>query len=123
MQDSVRRDESFIAELCKYILESGIKHSEGDIPAVFRLGKSTDDGTSIPLLIKMKNSEKADIMANAKKLARAEDCFRISVRHDQTGRQRETIKTAVERAKQSAVGNEMENWTYKAAGPMCTSKC
>ena len=112
------RDESFVAELCKDVF--GIEHTEGDVRAVIRLGKRRDDGTSRPLLIKMKNHEKkVDIMASFKKLACAEARFtRISVTHDLTARQRETVKTAVGQAKQSADGNETENWTYKMAGPI-----
>ena len=95
------REESFIAELCKDVLR--IEHSEGDVRAVIHLGKRRDNGSSTLPLIKMNNPEKADIMANVKKLARAEDRFRrINVTRDVTNQQRERIKTAVERAKQSA---------------------
>ena len=67
------RDESCIAELCKDVL--GIEHTEDDVRAVIRLGKSRDDSTSRPLLIKMKNPEKAYIMAGCQSERRQTNTF------------------------------------------------
>jgi len=102
-------DSLFVHELCNKVM--GVEVGTGDIEKMFRLGKR-EQGKDRPLLIRFGNEgKKRDVMAKAKELKQAPKTFRkISMAHDLTPRQRETVKEVRNKALEEL---NAENGTYR----------
>lgn len=84
-------DMLFLHELCNDVL--GVTVGNGDVEAMYRLGKREEDKVR-PLLVKFGTEDlKRRVMGRAKELKFADDKFkRISLAHDLTPRQRAQVK-------------------------------
>lgn len=86
------------------------KLEDQDIEKIYRLGHWTEDKTR-PLLVKFKNYEqKEHVMSNLSNLRQPIDRFKgIGISHDLHPKEREEIKSMVEKAKQEHIANEVDD--------------
>lgn len=117
-------DNKFVSEL----ITAGLKLSSSDIKIakMFRLGKHNSDsitGKPRPLLVRFKSMEgKQTIMTNVKKLKNAERKFNeISIAHDLTPQQRESLKETLREEKEKLRDDNttegQENFRIRVVGP------
>jgi len=90
-----------------------------DVRRVFRLGRTTAENKTRPLLIEFKDPMlKNKVLENLAKLRSAEEKLRcISVAHDMTKSEREKCKELVQECKEKQKQEESGEWKYQVRGP------
>ena len=98
----IQHDTTFVHNLLREVLEINV--NSDDIGKIIRLGKRSDDGRNRPVLIGLKTDElKNRVMNNLGKLKNANEVYKkVSVAHDLSPAQRESVRNAVEEKKETA---------------------
>ena len=112
-EDCKKHDEDFVFKLVNDVLEVDL--TEGDVKAMFRLGKKGD--TCRPFMLQVREKmTKNRIMESLYRLRSADDRFRsISIVHDMTARERADCKQLVEEAKAKQL-TETGNFMWRVRG-------
>jgi len=120
-----RDDRVFMKDLMEGPLE--IPNLSGAVKSTIRLGKKTEGTDGRPMLVQLATVEdKEQFMQSLKKLKSAEDKFRkISVAHDLTAKQRESVKQMLMDAKKeqdekekSAGSSQTGSWSFRVVDQM-----
>lgn len=108
VSDRKLSDTVFVKDLLDGVFNT--KLEDQDIEKIYRLGHWTEDKTR-PLLVKFKNYEqKEHVMSNLSNLRQPIDRFKgIGISHDLHPKEREEIKSMVEKAKQEHIANEVDD--------------
>ena len=113
-----QHDTTFVHNLLREVLEINV--NSDDIGKIIRLGKRSDDGRNRPVLIGLKTDElKNRVMNNLGKLKNANEVYKkVSVAHDLSTAQRESVRNAVEEKKRllDSNGSGAENYIFRVVG-------
>ena len=122
-------DRSFIKDLMEGPLE--IPHLSGTVKSIISLGKKIEGSDGRPMLVQLaKVEDKEQFMQCLKNLKTAEDKFKkISVAHDLTPKQRESVKRMLTEAKKeqeekekSAGSSQTGSWSFRVVDQMTTPR-
>ena len=115
-EQRMTEDKTKVLELVRDVLK--VSCEEKDIRKIFRLGKTSENNKTRPLLIEFRDRAiKNEVMESLAKLRAAEDKFRrISVAHDMTEGERERCRSLVKESKEKQNKEESGEWIYKVKG-------